>query len=187
MARQALLSPDALIQGREPSAVTAKVRRLVDDIVADGRPTLVFSNFVTCGARLIQRALEAKGRNFALYVGALSPRERRDVLDRFRSGQVHGMVMSAVGSEGLDIPEAQVVVLADPHFNPEVTRQTIGRALRIGSPMQSVAVRTYVAVGPRGRLTLDGFIERIAARKAAFNANVARLLVADTCPSGDRA
>jgi superfamily II DNA or RNA helicase len=184
MARQVLMSPDAIVANREPGKVSSKVKQLVADVLLEERRALVFTNFVEYGAHLIHRELTRSGARFALYTGKLATPERTRILAKLRAGDLQGLVMSPVGSEGLDIPEAESVYVADPHFNPEVTKQMVGRTLRIGSRIDSVRVRQYVAVSPEGKPTVDGFVLRVAERKANLNEKVrALLLKAEALPT----
>lgn len=56
--------------------------------------------------------------------------ERKEILDRFRSGIYHLIVTSKVLNEGVDIPEANVAVILSGSASPREHLQRLGRILR---------------------------------------------------------
>lgn len=175
-ARQALLSSDYAIEGKLPRTVTSKVQRVIENISNSVENTIIFTNFVEFGAKALHEALGSRGIASALYTGATPKKEREEILDGYRKGAIRVIIMSPVGGEGLDIPEAEVIHILDPHFNPEVTRQMYGRALRVNSSRRIVSVVHYIAEGPNGKKTLDHYIYKIARRKDEVNARIRKAI-----------
>jgi len=56
--------------------------------------------------------------------------ERKEILDRFRSGIYRLIVTSKVLNEGVDIPEANVAVILGGSASPREYLQRLGRILR---------------------------------------------------------
>lgn len=169
MARQALLSPDAIHSTIDVPTPSAKLEALADQLKEKYLPALVFSNFHEFGASVIHALLERRGFNAALIHGGTPGRERTRVKKAFDAGRLDALVLSPVGGEGLSFPGARSVHIADPHWNPEVSRQMIGRALRLDSRVEEVFAFRYQAIGPQGEKTIDEAIRRVAAGKERFN------------------
>ena len=163
-ARQALLIPNYCIRDARKMA-SSKILKISDTIWLSKRKSLVFCNFVANGAEYIARELENNGIRAKPYTGKLTKRSRMDILQEYRDGVTQVLCMSPVGGEGLDIPEAEQIYIADLHFNPEVVRQMIGRALRAGSNLKEIEVKIYLAHGPSGERTVDDRIFDIFQRK----------------------
>src|SRR5207245_11704099 len=60
----------------------------------------------------------------------LSQKEQVDILDRFRGGAVNVLVATAIGEEGLDIPQVDLVVFYEPVPSEIRTIQRRGRTGR---------------------------------------------------------
>jgi len=65
-------------------------------------------------------------------------RERKAVLDRFRSGEYRFLVTSKVLNEGVDVPEANVAVILGGSASPVEHIQRLGRILRKKSGKRAV-------------------------------------------------
>ncbi len=83
---------------------------------------IVFTHYrQTCEAVCAHLATRT-GLRPALFVGqqsrgaqeGLTQKEQREVLDRFRAGEVNVLVATSVAEEGLDIPEVDLVVFYEP-------------------------------------------------------------------------
>jgi superfamily II DNA or RNA helicase len=163
-ARQALLIPNYCIANSK-KIVSSKIQKITDAIYLSKRKSLVFCNFIANGTDYIARELENNGIRAKSYTGKLTKRSRIEVLQEYRAGATDVLCMSPVRGEGLDIPEAEEIYIADLHFNPEVVRQMIGRALRAGSRLKEVDVKIFLAHGPNGERTVDDRIFDIFQRK----------------------
>jgi SNF2 family DNA or RNA helicase len=105
---------------------------------------LVFCEF-TETARLLSSALE--GRRTFMITGELPVWRRSEVLDAFREAADGILVMTSVGSEGLDLQSCSVLVNYDLTWNPMRLEQRIGRVDRIGQPKPEVTVHNFVVSG----------------------------------------
>lgn len=179
MARQALLSPDAIREKVDDPAPSGKLSAIAANLEGAFLPALVFSNFHEFGAKVIHSFLERRGFRSALIYGGTSAGDRERIKGAFDSGEVDVLVLSPVGGEGLGFPCARSVHIADPHWNPEVTRQMIGRALRLDSTVAEVHAFHYHAFGPKGEKTVDETISRIAAGKDRFNRAIRAVIVTE--------
>jgi len=163
-ARQALLIPNYCIQD-EVKVISTKIKEISIEILKRRKRSLVFCNFVENGTEEITKELRENGVNAHTYTGQLSEKSRVQILEEFRASAIEVLCMSPVGGEGLDIPEAEEILIADLHYNPEVVRQMIGRALRAGSKKVEIPVKIFLIHGPNGEKTVDDRIFEIYQRK----------------------
>lgn len=171
--RQFLLSFDG-----KPSS---KTRQLCDDVANAAKDRsariLVFSNFVDRGVRVIADCLRTLGVPHLTYTGQISHREKSRQIDSFSEGLKRVLVLSPVGFEGLNLNNTTHIFIADPHFNPEVTRQLVARATRAKSSVSKVTVYHYIAVSDKlATGTVDQAVRRIAERKNLVNNELRNIL-----------
>ena len=94
---------------------------------AKGRKTLVFCASVRHAHRL---AADFASRGYRAEVLDGRTRNRDEILDRFRRGEVDLLLNYGVLTEGFDDPSIQCVLLARPTTSPLVYNQCLGRGLR---------------------------------------------------------
>jgi SNF2 family DNA or RNA helicase len=120
---------------------------LLDELRAEGRSVLVFSQFTSMLA-VIGEGLTSRGIGYLEITG--KTRKRQEIVDRFQAGEVHVMLVSLkAGGTGLNLTAADTVIHYDPWWNPAVERQASDRAHRIG---QTRPVTVY-------RLVCEGTVE----------------------------
>ena len=139
---------------------------IVENSLAMGGKVLVFSQYVETLRWLQPRVA---GGNPVIFHGGLSEDERAEVLDSFRrAGDRDVLLMSlTAGSVGLNLQEADVVVLFDRWWNPAVEEQAVRRAYRFGRT-RPVHVFKFIV-----RRTVEERIDDILTRKQGlFNTYV---------------
>lgn len=152
--------------------LTPKTSKIVEDIrhhlgeTKDGR-VVVVTNMVRGGVDVMSQAMKDTGVPFGVFMGkgkgGQSETERQQALMDFNAGKLQVLVASPAGHEGLDAPDATMVVGMDGHFNPEHVIQQEARGVRAhgqsNRPQEErrVVVRRYVSVLPQS----DGIIARI--------------------------
>ena len=142
------------------SAKRARLVALLEELVAEGRGVLVFSQFVEM-LKLIERDIAARGWGYAMLHGSTKNRDAQ--IARFQSGDVPLFLVSLkAGGTGLNLTAADTVIVYDPWWNPAVERQAIDRAHRIGQD-KPVFVRRLIAEN-----TVETAIQRMQARKQAL-------------------
>ena len=131
--RQAALYPeDADPTGAGlPSVKEAELLSQLEEITAEGHKALVFSQFTTALARL-RDAAAARGIETLYLDGATT--KRAALLDRFQetSGPRAFFISLKAGGTGINLTAADYVYICDPWWNPQVERQAVDRAHRIG-------------------------------------------------------
>ena len=132
--RQVCCDPRLLkLDGAAQKAPSAKLQLLMDllpELLAEGRRVLLFSQF-TSMLGLIEEELQARGIDYSKLTG--KTRKRDAAIERFCGGAVDLFLISLkAGGSGLNLAEADTVILYDPWWNPAVEMQAIDRAHRIG-------------------------------------------------------
>ncbi|MCA9623120.1 MAG: DEAD/DEAH box helicase, partial [Myxococcales bacterium] len=149
-----------LVPGQTSDRPSSKVRRLLsrlDEAVADGHKSLVFSQWTSLLDR-VEPELEARGIPYLRLDG--QTRDRGEVVARFQSADGPPVLLISLraGGTGLNLTAADHVFLLDPWWNPAVEDQAADRAHRIG---QDRPVMVYRMV------TKDTVEERILALQEA--------------------
>jgi superfamily II DNA or RNA helicase len=100
-----------------------------------GKLMLVYTRRVVT-AQEIGEALRGRlqGHAVELLTGHASRDEKLELLRKLREDSVLALVSTRVGEEGIDIPEAKLLVMADITRSPLSFYQRIGRLIRMGSP-----------------------------------------------------
>ncbi|SMY02149.1 DEAD/DEAH box helicase [Brevibacterium antiquum] len=130
----------------------------LDDIVAEGHRTIIFSQFTSFLTRVGEQ-LDHRDINYCYLDG--STRNRGAVIDDFRTGDAPVFLISLkAGGFGLTLTEADYVFLLDPWWNPAVEAQAVDRAHRIG---QTKNVMVYRMVSEK---TIEEKVLALQERKA---------------------
>jgi SNF2 family DNA or RNA helicase len=159
-ARQISNSPEAFGASHVASP---KVRALVHDIRHGLKrdpnfKSVTYSNFVDAGLKPVGRELESHGIRYGMFTGEQDDKVRQQMVKDYNSGVIKHLLVSPAGVEGLDLKATKLHQILDPHFNPQRTKQAIGRSVRfrshIGLPEneRNVTVKEYLAE-PQMRIT----------------------------------
>jgi len=112
------------------SAKLDLLMELLPELLEEGRRILLFSQF-TRMLSLIEDKLQEREISYSKLTGQTRYRER--AIDSFRSGDVDVFLISLkAGGVGLNLTEADTVIIYDPWWNPAVETQASDRAHRIG-------------------------------------------------------
>ncbi|SDS25527.1 Superfamily II DNA or RNA helicase, SNF2 family [Brevibacterium sandarakinum] len=136
-----------IVDGEHEGVPSSKLAALMDrleDVVAEGHRSIVFSQFTSFLTKITED-LARRGVPYVLLDG--STRNRGQVVEAFRTGEAPVFLISLkAGGFGLNLTEADYVFLMDPWWNPATENQAIDRAHRIGQT-KNVMVYRYVAEG----------------------------------------
>lgn len=114
----------------QESAKREMLMELLDELIAEGRKILLFSQF-TSMLSLIEDDLKARAYNYSKLTG--QTRDREAVINRFKEDDCNIFLISLkAGGVGLNLVEADTVIHYDPWWNPAVENQATDRAYRIG-------------------------------------------------------
>ncbi|MFA5017564.1 MAG: DEAD/DEAH box helicase, partial [Methylobacter sp.] len=114
----------------QESAKLDLLMELLPEQLEEGRRILVFSQF-TRMIGLIENELNDMKIGYAKLTG--QTRNRDEAIERFKSGEVNVFLISLkAGGVGLNLTEADTVIIYDPWWNPAAESQAADRAHRIG-------------------------------------------------------
>lgn len=156
------LALDSELAGEEtsPSAKLEALSELLTSVTAEGHKVLVLSQFT----RFLRKARDVAtnaGIDSAYLDG--TTRNRQTVIDEFREGDAGVFFISLkAGGFGLNLTEADYVVLLDPWWNPATEAQAVDRAHRIG---QTRSVMVYRLVSAN---TIESKVMDLKKSKAAL-------------------
>lgn len=148
--RDGWIAPARCVEVRVPAAETpsdalrykmAVVQRLLDRHRA--APTLVVGTHVA--------SLQSTGKRlqFPVLTGTSSPERRTEVFDAFRRGDVPILGLSRIGSVGIDLPDASVLIqISGTYGSRQEEAQRLGRLLRPAAG-KTAWFYTIVATGTR--------------------------------------
>ncbi len=143
-----------------PSAKLERLMEMLDELLAENRKIIVFSQF-TSMLELICQRLKASNIAYSLLTG--ETRDRKTAIEDFQTGTVEVFLVSLkAGGVGLNLTAADTVILYDPWWNPAVEEQAIDRAYRIG---QDKPVFVYRLVATQ---TIEEKMDELKARKRAL-------------------
>ena len=158
-----LLKLDAAKKVKD-SAKLARLLEMLEELLAEGRRVLLFSQF-TSMLELIEQDLKARGIGYVKLTG--ETRDRKKPVDAFQSGKVPLFLISLkAGGTGLNLTAADTVIHYDPWWNPAVENQATDRAHRIGQD-KPVFVYKLIVAG-----SVEEKIAQLQAKKAALAAGV---------------
>ena len=143
--RRAACHPELVTPGSGlPSAKLGALQALIGELRDGGHRALVFSQFVD-HLNLVRAWLEEAGIPHQYLVGATPEKERTRAIEAFQQG--HGdlfLISLKAGGFGLNLTQADYVVILDPWWNPAAEDQAADRAHRIGQ-LRPVTVYRLVA------------------------------------------
>jgi SNF2 family DNA or RNA helicase len=131
------------------SAKLQRLEEMLDEVIAEGDRTLIFTQFAEWG-KLLKPHLEKqlKREIFFLY-GSTSKKQREEMIDRFQhdpQGPPIMILSLKAGGVGLNLTRANHVFHFDRWWNPAVENQATDRVFRIGQT-RNVQVHKFVCTG----------------------------------------
>ncbi|MFG2903860.1 SNF2-related protein [Kitasatospora sp. NPDC048286] len=141
-----LLHDGSAVGGR--SGKVARLAELLEEALAEGDRTLVFTQYAEFGAMLRPYLRRRLGEEVLYLHGGLSRARREELVERFQSpdGPRVFLLSLRAGGTGLNLTAANQVIHLDRWWNPAVEEQATDRAFRIGQ-RRDVQVRRLVCVG----------------------------------------
>jgi len=144
---------------------SGKMQRLIqllEESLAAGDQTLIFTQFRTMGAILRATLMHEFDRDVLFLHGGTTKTARQDLIDRFQQadGTAPIFILSLkAGGVGMNLTAASHVVHFDRWWNPAVENQATDRAHRIGQT-RTVQVHKFVVAG-----TLEERIDQMIEEK----------------------
>jgi SNF2 family DNA or RNA helicase len=105
---------------------------ILENAASEGHQVIVTSQFVESLQTIKQQS--KFGDSMELYYGGMSDSAKSITIDKFVSSEKFAVLLLSLraGAYGLNIPNAEYVVLFDRWWNPAVEEQAIARAHRLG-------------------------------------------------------
>lgn len=141
-----------------PPKPSSKLFALLENVQKSRGRVLVFAEFVKSGVEYITSFLRSRLllTNVEMLTGQTDAKKRGELVQRFNDGDVHVLVMSAAGQEGLDFKEVRSIHHMNTDWNPADVDQKNGRGCRFKShdrlPPKDRVVHSYqyVSIPPDG-------------------------------------
>lgn len=145
------------------SGKLSRLEEMLDQAVASGDSSLIFTQFAAMGAMLRHHLQEKMGLEVLFLHGKTSKKKRDDMIARFQAGHSPVFILSLkAGGFGLNLTAANHVFHFDRWWNPAVENQATDRAFRIGQK-KNVFVHKFVCLG-----TLEERIDQMIERKKSL-------------------
>lgn len=149
----ALVGRESIVQQLDMSAFSSstKVTAVVDEVKRilkkdKSDKTIIFSQYNRM-IDLVEHSLKAAGLQTVKLMGYMPIQQRKSVLTAFKTTPEIPVILMSLkaGGEGLNLQEANHVLVLEPWWNPQVEMQAIQRAHRIGQTKDVHAIRFITA------------------------------------------
>jgi SNF2 family DNA or RNA helicase len=131
--RQACCHP-AIIepQIQMPSSKLEKLEQMLEELLENNHKVLIFSQFVSY-LQHVQTSLTKNNIDYHYLDGSTPQSQRKESVEAFQNGEKSVFLLSLkAGGVGLNLTQADYVIILDPWWNPAVENQAADRAHRIG-------------------------------------------------------
>ena len=155
------------IPGRSGKLI--RLTEMLEEILAVGDRTLVFSQFAEMGAILKRYLQETFGREVLFLHGGVPKAQRDLMVERFQGEEESPPIFILslkAGGTGLNLTRASRVIHFDRWWNPAVENQATDRAFRIGQT-KNVQVHKFICAG-----TMEEKIDEMIENKKQIAAKV---------------
>jgi len=105
-------------------AKISEAKRIVETELSQGSKIIVFTQYVEQAERV------AKALGAPVITGRTDKRRRKLIFELFKSGRYRVIVLTTIGDEGIDVPDANVGVILSGTSSRRQFIQRLGRLLR---------------------------------------------------------
>jgi len=111
---------------REKNIEHPKIQKIFDIIeeeikINQKAKIIIFTQFRETAQTIATKLKEIKNINASIFIGqakkndvGFSQKEQKEVIEKFRSGEINVICATSIGEEGLDIPEVSAVIFYEP-------------------------------------------------------------------------
>ncbi|CAG0984304.1 hypothetical protein METP3_02264 [Methanosarcinales archaeon] len=146
-----------------PGGITTKQQRtldLIEEALSKQEKIIVFSERPDF-QKLMQQELKTRGIKSHVFIGSQGIKNRNVVLNDFKNNGTHVLLATTTcGETGLNIPQSNVVIIADTSWTPSKQIQAYSRILR---PQQTRKPRIYLL---RSKGTIDEYMQQLMDAKS---------------------
>jgi superfamily II DNA or RNA helicase len=155
----------ATILARMRASVSRNAARRIPAAIAiaeenRGRRIIVFHEEIK-NAEIILKLLHERGHSVGIYHSQLGSDKRRDNLLQFRRGMLEVLVCCRALDEGVDVPEADVAIIAASTSSSRQRIQRIGRVIRVHKDKETAKIYT-IYITEREEEFLKGEEQRLS-------------------------
>lgn len=118
---------------------------------AGDRQGILFTPGVEASLRFADAFCDA-GIATTVVVGSTPTEERKEIFDAYRAGELQAIASAMVLTEGFDMPQAEVAVIARPTKSSPLFQQMVGRVLRPSPGKADALVLDVAGVAGKHRL-----------------------------------
>lgn len=124
------------------SGKTEQVMEQIKNIIAEGHKMLIFSSF-TKDLEMFRNKFEQNKIKYCMLTGKNIGKEREQIIKVFQDNDsIHTFLISLkAGGVGLNLTQADYVLMLNPWWNPQAEKQAIDRAHRIGQTKHVMVYR----------------------------------------------
>ena len=97
---------------------------------AQGRQGIVFCASVAQAVRQAEVMSRWPGVTAEAVIGSTEEEERKEIVRRFRAGEIQFLTLCQIGTEGFDVPGVEIVAMARPTKSESLYKQMLGRGTR---------------------------------------------------------
>lgn len=150
-----------------PDAKVDELKRIIDVVFQSGVKKIVVFALFRKTLKYLNIRLKKLGYNCLIIHGQID--NRAEILDQFKhNDNMHVLLSSEVGSEGLDMQFCNSMVNYDLPWNPMVVEQRIGRIDRFGQKAKVVNIYNIVVAGSIQEEIYMRLLERIGIFKGTI-------------------
>ena len=146
----------------ERSGKLIRMEEMLEEVMAEGYKSLVFTQFAEMGAMLRNHLRDTFGCEALFLYGGTPKKQRDEMIEQFQNdhkGPPIFILSLKAGGVGINLTAASQVFHFDRWWNPAVENQATDRAFRIGQK-RNVQVHKFVCLG-----TLEERIDEMIERK----------------------
>ncbi|WP_298068843.1 SNF2-related protein [uncultured Mailhella sp.] len=125
------------------AACDSKFAKLMEIIQGYDNERIIVFAYYHATLRYLYNRLRAEGKKVGMISGKQSMDERLSEIRKFVNGEVQILLSSEVGSEGLDLQCAHIIINYDMPWNPMRVEQRIGRIDRVGQKSQVLNIINF--------------------------------------------
>lgn len=143
-------SGSGLTQALDAANAAERVAEVYTEHAGD-RQGIMFTPGVESSHRFAEAFCDA-GIATAVIVGSTSTEEREEIFDAYRNREIQVISSAMVLTEGFDMPQAEVAVIARPTKSAPLFTQMVGRVLRTAHGKKEALVLDVAGIAGKHRL-----------------------------------
>lgn len=154
-------------------AISPKIEAIYKKVKEGPYPIIVYSNFLKNGIYPLALLLEKNNITYKSITGDTTDDEVNIVVNNYNNGKYKVLLLSASGSESLDLKGTRQIHITEPFWNEGRVTQVIGRAIRYKShdalpkKDRNVVIYRWVSIFPKKIIneSADQYLVKLSKKK----------------------